>query len=108
MHMALTRFTAHALSKFQQEAFIVYGMYGVKTQAVHAIVKNPHERVFTEEIAHWLPPKINPRTPGRMDIFAEKFFGILAEVIAVRAKMVINHIHKHHQTQTVGGIYQTF
>src|SRR5690606_6958212 len=108
MHMALTRCTAHALSKFQQEAFIVYGMYGVKTQAVHAIVKNPHERVFTEEIAHWRLTKVDARAPRRVYIFAEELFGILAEIIAIGAEMVIDDIHKHHQTQTVGGIYEAF
>src|SRR5690554_2472172 len=108
MHMARTRGAAHSLGQFKQKTFIVNGVYGVEAQSIYAVIAYPHEGVFAKEIAHWLPPKINPRTPGRMDIFAEKFFGILAEVIAVRAKMVINHIHKHHQTQTVGGIYQTF
>src|SRR5690606_23859553 len=69
MHMALTGGAAHALSEFEQEAFVINGVHGVEAQAIHTVVEHPHKRIFTEEIPHRLAPEINTGAPRCMDVF---------------------------------------
>ncbi|MNT14140.1 hypothetical protein D3C72_1491330 [compost metagenome] len=81
-------------------------MHRVQAQPVHAVVLQPHQRVFDEEVAHRLTTKTDGRAPGRLPVGAEELAGIVTEVVALRTEVVVDHVHQHHQAQLVGAVHQ--
>src|SRR5690606_3504914 len=50
--------------------------------------------------------KVDGCAPGRRLILAEEAAGVLAEVVAVGAEVVVDHIHEYHQALGVGTVDQ--
>ncbi|MNQ52378.1 hypothetical protein D3C85_663910 [compost metagenome] len=92
--------------QLQHELAVADGVHGVQAQPVHAVVLQPHQRVFDEEVAHRLTTKIDGRAPGRLPVGAEELAGIVTEVVALRTEVVVDHVHQHHQAQLVGAVHQ--
>ncbi|MNP79418.1 hypothetical protein D3C76_1772570 [compost metagenome] len=80
-------------------------MHRVQAQPVHAVVLQPHQGVFDEEVAHRFTAEVDGRAPGCLPVGAEEVAGIVAEVIALRAEVVVDHIQQHHQAQLMGPVH---
>jgi hypothetical protein len=107
MHLALLRHCrAHARRQFPEKIVIVDGVHGVQAQAVDAVIQQPHQGVFAEEITYLRAAEIDGRTPGRDALFMKELPRIHTQIIAVRAEVVVDHIHEHHQAIGMGGVDQ--
>ncbi|MCW0423767.1 hypothetical protein NB713_001710 [Xanthomonas sacchari] len=81
-------------------------MHRIQAQAVEAILVQPHQRVVDEVALHRRQAEVDRRAPGRRRVLAEEGRGVLAQVIAVRAEVVVDHIQEHAQAQAVGLVDQ--
>jgi len=85
----------------------------IEAQPIDAIVLNPHERIVTNILADLSPPVIGTRlAPGRLRSLVVVEVDAAPVVLAPpvespqiqvgRAKMVVDHIDNHGDTQFVG------
>src|SRR3954454_21510860 len=86
-------------------------MNGIKSQAVKAIITQPHQRVrykkFSNEGALF-SLEIYGRTPsGRMPI-GEEVLGIAVQVVELWSEMVIDHVQVNHHVTVVSATNQAF
>ncbi len=95
-----------ALGHFDKEIALADGVHGIETQAVDAIVLHPHQGVVDEIVTHFAAAKIDGRAPGCVYVLAEEVAGVLAQVIAIGAEVVVHHVDEHHQAQLVGTVDQ--
>lgn len=72
-------------------------MHGIQAQAVAAVIAHPHQGILDKVFAYLRAAEVDGGAPWRLPVFAKKRAGILVQVIAVGAKVVVNHIHQHHQ-----------
>ncbi len=102
------RFNAatYPLGKFRQEGLVANGVHSVHAQAVEAILEQPHQSVVDEKVAHLLASEIDRIAPWGVQVATEKLLGITAQVVAVRAEVVVDHVQNHHQAKTVSGVDQ--
>ncbi len=100
--------STHPLGQLLEERRVVDGMHRVQAQAVEAVFEQPHQRIVDKEVAHFAAAKSMPGAPGRVAVFAEKAFGVLAQVVAVGAEVVVDHIENHRQAMLVGPVDQVF
>ena len=89
--------SAYPLRQFDQKVGLVDGVHGIQAQAVKAVVAQPHQGVLDEELAHLRATEVDGCAPGGLPVFAEERAGVLVQVIAVRAEVVVHHIDQHHQ-----------
>jgi hypothetical protein len=76
-------------------ACIDQGVGGVEAQAVDVIFMRPVAGVGDEEIAHWRaarPIQVQRIAPGRLVAVGEVLPAELAQVVAIRPQVVIDHI----------------
>jgi len=97
---------AHALRQFHQEVGLVDGVHRVQAQAIAAVIAQPHQGVLDEVLAHLWAAEIDGVAPGRLAVFPEERAGVLVQVVAVRAEVVVDHIDHHHQPVAMGLIDQ--
>ena len=77
----------------------------VEAQAVHVELLDPVARVGDEELADVLgvrPVEVDRLAPLGLAAVREVVFGELAEVVAVRAEVVIDHVEDDGEADTVG------
>src|SRR5271170_2303772 len=89
-------------------AEIVDAIDGVQAQAIDAKFFQPIQGVGDEKIADWSAlraVKVERGSPRRA-IARGEVAAKLAEVISLRAKMVVNHIENHGQPASMSGIDQ--
>ena len=90
-------------------ARVLHRMHRIQAQAVEVELLEPVERVVDEEVAHrarMLSVEVERRAPGRMPRLVEELRRVLAEVIPLRAEMVVDHVEQHHQAAGMGGGHQ--
>ena len=97
---------ANAVSQLFQKIRVVDGMYRVQAQAVETVFQQPHQGVIQEEIPHFTPVEVDTGAPGRVHVFLEETFGVLAEVVAIGAEVVVDHVEDHRQAVFVGAVDQ--
>ena len=97
---------AYPLCQFLQKPRVVDGVHGIQAQAVEAVFEQPHQGVIEEEIPHFTALEINAGAPGCVHVLLEEPLGVLAQVIAVGAEVVVDHIEDHGQTVAVGTVDQ--
>ena len=83
-------------------------MHRIQAQAIEAVFEEPHQGVVDKEVAHFAAAKVDPGAPGGVGVFVEKALGVLAQVIAVGAEVVVDHIEDHRQAMLVGTVDQLF
>lgn len=81
-------------------------MHRIQAQAVETVFDKPHQGVVDKEVTHLAAAKIDPGAPRGVTVFAKKAFGILAQVIAVGAEVVVDHIKDHCQAMPMGTVDQ--
>ena len=81
-------------------------VHGIEAQAVDAIVEQPHQGVLIEELADFAATEIDGLAPGRLPVVAEERGGVLREVVAVRAEVVVDHVDEDHQAHAVSAVDQ--
>ncbi len=99
---------SHAVCQFLQEAGVVDRVHGVQPQAVEAVFEQPHQGVVEKEIAHFAAVEVDTRAPRRVDVLLEEAFGVLAQVIAVGAEAVVDHVEDHGEAVPMGAVDQVF
>lgn len=98
--------SAHPLRQLDEKIRLVDGMHGVQAQAVAAVLAQPHQGVLDKVLAHLGAAEVDRGAPGRLPVLAEKRAGVLMQVIAVGAEVVVDHVHQHHQAVAVGIVDQ--
>ncbi|MCY1420294.1 hypothetical protein D9M71_359090 [compost metagenome] len=84
------------------------GVHGVQAQAVEPIVQQPHQGIVDKEVSDLRPLEIDGGAPGRVLVLAKKAFCVTAQVVAVRAEVVVHHVEHDHEPQVVGTVDQAF
>ena len=86
------------------------GVDGVDPEPVQVIVPQPHERVVAEEPAHLVAigtVQVHRVSPGSAvavgEVRAEP-----AQVIPLRAEVVVDHVQEHGEAPGVAGVHQAF
>lgn len=59
-----------------------------------------------EVLAYLRAAEVDGRAPWRLPVFAEERAGVLVQVIAVGAEVVVHHVHQYHQPFAVGLVDQ--
>ncbi|SPT37178.1 Uncharacterised protein [Achromobacter denitrificans] len=90
--------------QFHQPVGVGNGVYRVQPQAVKAVFRQPVQGIFFKVAAHGGLPEINGGPPGRGHVVAKKGRGVLGQVVAVRAEVVVDHVQHHAQAQPVRGV----
>src|ERR1700737_3459031 len=83
----------------------------VQPQSVKVIFLKPIESIMDKEIpncAALISIEIDPVSPRCGVPVGEKLGSILAEIISIRAKVVVDDIEKHHDPPRVSGLNQVF
>ena len=112
MRTARQRRAAHPLRQLLQDvhrAVIHDGVHRVEAQAVQVKLLEPVEGVMNEEFAHAavvVAIEIDRRAPGCVMARIEELRCVQRQVIAFRAKVVVDHIQDHHQAARVRGVDQ--
>ncbi len=99
---------AQAAGHLDEERAIGNRVHGIEAQAVDAIVEQPHQGVFIEELADFAATEIDGLAPGRLPVVAKERSGVLGEVVAVRAEVVVDHVDEDHQAHAVCAVDQMF
>ena len=69
---------------------------GIEAQPVEAILGQPIQRVLDREGAHLRHAIVDRAAPRRMGI-GEKVRRVAAEIIPLRAEVIVDHVEEHHQ-----------
>ncbi len=106
-HMAIGwHCLADPLRQLPQEIRIVDGVHRVQAQAVETVLQQPHQGVVDKELADLRAAKVDGSAPGGVQVLAKEALGVLLQVVAVGAEVVVDHIEDHCQAQAMGGIDQ--
>ena len=71
-------------------------VHGIEPQSVEAVFAQPVQRILDGEGANLRYPVIDRAAPGGLR-FREEFGRIAAEIIPLRAEMIVDDVEKHHQ-----------
>ena len=84
-------------------------MHRVEAQAIDMILFDPVERIVDEEIAYrpHAAVEIDRRTPGCAVPIGEELRRVEMQIVAVRPEVIVDHVEKHHQAASVGGVDQS-
>jgi len=78
---------------------------GVEPEAVEAVVAEPGQRVLDGKRAHLRQAVVDRAAPWRVRI-GEEGRRIAAEIIPLRAEMIVDHVEEHHQPAQMGLVDQ--
>ena len=82
-------------------------MYRIEAESVEVVFLDPVECVVDEEIAHHSTVaaiEINRFSPGSLMALGEEIRSVLAQIISLRAKVVVDHVQEDHQFSGVSGL----
>ncbi len=94
------------LRELRQEGLVANGVNSVHAQAVEAVLKQPHQSIVDKKVAHLRTSEVDRIAPRGVQVAAKKLLGITAQIVAVRAEVVVHHVQDNHQAKTVSGVDQ--
>lgn len=96
------------LGKKREGAGVENPVYGVESQRIDVKILQPVQRVADKEMPHLVavrPIEVQRRSPRRFVVIGE-IRPVLAQVIAFRTQVVVDHVQSHSHSPFVRGIYQ--
>ncbi len=85
-------------------------LHCIQAQGVHVIVPHPHDRIVDEEPAHLVaarPVEIHGAAPGGR-IPVGEIGPETAQVVALGAEVIVDHIENHGEPLLVASVHQPF
>src|SRR2546423_2248851 len=114
MNLALsTELCTHRFGQFSENVWariVSNGMTRVQPQSVKVILPQPVQRVVNEKTAYGPAAravKIDRLSPRGAMTIGEELRRVNSQIIALRPKVVVNHVQKHHQIFGMRRINQT-
>ena len=103
-------FASHSFRKLQKHVLrrgVMDCMHRIEAKAIEAVFGEPVKRVVDEVFAHpaaALAAEVDGGAPGRLVLIGEELRRVKAEVVPLRAKVVVDDIQEHHEARRVRGI----